>query len=263
MLLAVDIGNTNIKMGLFKGKRLMRTWRLATNKAANLKYYTKLLRKLLAKQKADTIDEVIICSVVPKLTRIVKRALFLILKTKPLVLGEDIPAPIKNLYKKPKEVGQDRLANAAAAFKRYAGPVIVVDFGTAVTFDVVTARGGYLGGVIVPGMELSLRALTGKADLLPEVKLSRPKALLGRQTISSMRSGLVYGYSFMIEGILKELKKGLKGRPYVVSTGGGASLMLPYCRSINKINENLTLEGLMEAALEGRKSEKIIKKERK
>jgi len=263
MLLAVDIGNTDIKIGLFKGEKAFCNWRLATDKGAALKQYKKLLRRLFAGQKVKNagIDEIIICSVVPNLTKIFKKALFLLLKIKPLILGKDIVAPVKNLYKRPEQVGQDRLANAAAAFSKYGGPVIVVDFGTALTFDLVTAQGSYLGGVIAPGMEASLKALTRDADLLPEISLGRPKALLGRETASSMKSGIVYGYSFLVEGILRQLKKKLKSRPYIVATGGKASLMSHYCRSINRIDENLTLEGLLKTALQRRKQTKTVKRQ--
>ncbi|MBU3933611.1 MAG: type III pantothenate kinase [Candidatus Omnitrophica bacterium] len=262
MLLAIDIGNTDIKIGLFKGEKAFCNWRLVTDKGATLKQYKKLLRRLFTRQKVKNanIDEIIICSVVPNLTKIFKKALFLLLKIKPLILGKDIVAPIKNLYRRPEQVGQDRLANAAAAFSKYGGPVIVVDFGTALTFDLVTAQGSYLGGVIVPGMEVSLKALTRAADLLPEIGLGRPRALLGRETASSMRSGLVYGYSFLVEGMLQQLKKELKSRPYVVATGGKASLMSHYCRSIDRINENLTLEGLLKTALQRRKQTKRLKR---
>jgi len=262
MLLAVDIGNTDIKIGLFKGEKLFCNWRLATDKGAALKQYKKLLRRLFAGQKVKNadIDEIIICSVVPNLTKIFKKALFLLLKIKPLILGKDIVAPVKNLYRRPEQVGQDRLANAVAAFSKYGGPVIVVDFGTALTFDLVTAQGSYLGGVIAPGMEASLKALTRDADLLPEIDLGRPKALLGRETASSMKSGIVYGYSFLVEGILQQLKKKLKSRPYIVATGGKASLMSHYCRSINRVDENLTLEGLLRTALQRRKQTKTLKR---
>lgn len=246
MLLAVDIGNTNIKMGIFRAKKIFHNWRLITDKNLTLLQYKKILRKLFVQKKVKDVDieEIIICSVVPNLTLIFQKALFVILKKRPLILGKDIVAPIKNLYRKPEQVGQDRLANALAAFSKYGGPVIVVDFGTALTFDVISAEGSYLGGIIVPGVELSLKALIRNTDLLPEIDLSRPKTFLGRDTVSSMKSGIVYGYSFLVEGMLQELKKRLKPNPRVVATGGKASLMSDYCKSINKVNQNLTLEGL-------------------
>lgn len=246
MILAVDIGNTDIKMALFKDKKILRTWRLSTDKAATLKQYQAQLGSLFTRKKVrDTqIDEIIICSVVPGLSRILSKALFLFFKKRPYVLGKDIFAPIKNLYKNPKQVGQDRLANAIAAYHEFGGPAIVVDFGTALTFDLISQKGSYIGGVIVPGMEISLKALIKHADLLPKISLRKPQAILGRDTASSMLSGIVYGYSFLVETMLQRLKKILSPKAYVVATGGRASLMHNFCPTINAIEENLTLEGL-------------------
>ena len=246
MLLAVDIGNTNIKMALFKGKRLLRTFRLVTNKDSTVKNYSRLLKRLFTKQKIKgaKIDEIIICSVVPRLAWVLKKALYRLLNKKALILGEDLVASIKNLYKKPKQVGQDRLANAVAAVNKYGTPAVVVDFGTALTFDLVSAKGAYLGGIIVPGIEASLKSLVKNAELLPKISLKKPKAFLGRDTVTSMQSGIVYGYSFLVEGILGQLKKELRQKPHVIATGGCAPLMAHYCQSINKVDNDLTLEGL-------------------
>ncbi len=265
MLLAVDIGNTNIKIALFKGKKIFSSWRLLTDKGGLTHQYEEILKKLFGPAKIRTvaIEAILVCSVVPKLTPVFKKALFSLFKKRPLILGKDIIAPIKNLYKKPEQVGQDRLANAVGAVNKYGSPIIVVDFGTALTFDVITAAGSYLGGIIVPGLELSLKALTGCADLLPEVVLSRPRALLGRETVASIRSGIVYGYSFLVEGILRGLKKELRLKVHqVVATGGKAPLVFLYCRSINKIDKNLTLEGLRviyEKEIIGKNRQKRIK----
>jgi type III pantothenate kinase len=245
MILAVDIGNTNIKMALFKDKKILRTWRLSTDKAAGLEQYQKQLNRLFVRKKRDRqVDEIIICSVVPGLSKILKQALFLFFKKEPYVLGKDIFAPIKNLYKNPKQVGQDRLANAVAAYRKFGGAAIVVDFGTALTFDLISQKGSYIGGVIVPGMEISLQALIRHADLLPKIRLKRPRAILGRDTATSMQSGIVYGYSFLVESMLKRLKKTISPKAYVVATGGWASLMRRFCPTINQIEDNLTLEGL-------------------
>lgn len=254
MLLAIDIGNTNIKMALFKGKRIVYVWRIATEKNKSYQQYKRSLKKLFYQKKVTgaQIDEAIICSVVPKLTPLLKKVLFSLFKKRPQVLGKDIIAPIKNLYKRPGQVGQDRLANAVAAFRQYGGPVIVVDFGTAVTFDVVSRAGSYLGGIIVPGVELALNALSENADLLPKIKLDEPREFLGRDTVSSIKSGMVYGYSFLVEGIIKNLKQKLGPHPKVIATGGKAPLMFAYCRSINRLCEHLTLEGLRIAGQKGK-----------
>lgn len=265
MFLAVDIGNTNIKIAIFQGKKISSVWRLVTNKGGLSNQYERILRRLFrpAKVKTVEIEAILICSVVPKLTSVFKKVLFSLFKKRPLILGKDIIAPIKNLYKRPEQVGQDRLANAVGAVSEYGSPIIIVDFGTALTFDFVTAAGSYLGGVIVPGLELSLKALTRCADLLPEVVLNRPRALLGRETVASIKSGIVYGYSFLVEGILRGLKKELRLKAHqVVATGGKAPLIFHYCRSINKIDKNLTLEGLRviyEKEKIGKRSQKRIK----
>ncbi len=258
ILLAVDIGNTNIKLALFKGRRIRQIWRLATAKNWTVKQYTLKLKKLFrsAQVKSGEIETILICSVVPRLTAVLQKALSALCGKKPLILGQDVLVPIKNLYKKPHQVGQDRLANAAAAVSKYGSPVIVVDFGTAVTFDLISKPAGYLGGIIVPGMEIALQALINNADLLPKISLNRPKALLGRDTASSMKSGIVYGYALMVEGILRQLKKELKQHPQVIATGGLAGLMRGYCKSINKIDENLTLEGLRIVEQQGKQRKK-------
>lgn len=261
MLLTIDIGNTNIKLALFKDRRILYSWRVAAEKGRTVVQLNKILKRLFmsAQVKTADIEDTIVCSVVPELTFVLKSALLLLLRKRPLILGRDIIAPIKNLYREPGQVGQDRLASAVGALSKYGGPIIVVDFGTALTFDLISAGGGYLGGVIVPGMEVSLKALIRNAALLPEISLGKPKAFLGRETASSMKSGLVYGYSFLVEGFLRQLKKKLKRRCKVIATGGAAPLMLQYCHSIHGIDENLTLEGLR-VGYEGRKGPKTLKK---
>jgi len=246
MLLTLDIGNTNIKIAAFKGKRVLFSQRLSSNKKAHANQCRVALKKIFTqhKIKPSSIQTIIICSVVPRLSSIFSKTLFSLCKRQALLLGKDVIVPIKNRYKKPHQVGQDRLVNALAAVRKYGRPVIVVDFGTALTFDVISRKGEYLGGVIVPGVEIALEALIQQASLLPRVSLVKPAALLGRETSSSMRSGLVYGYSFLVEGILKELKRTLKVRTQAIATGGAASLICRHCPSINKVDQNLTLEGL-------------------
>lgn len=246
MLLAVDIGNTNIKIAVFKGKKLLLNVILDSQKESSLAYYRSALGKIFAKRKfkdAD-IEAVIICSVVPKLTAIFTKLMRFLLKKHPLVLGKNIFVPIKNYYKKPNQVGQDRLVNAIAALTKYGLPAIIVDFGTALTFDLVSSKSEYLGGIIVPGVEIALQALTQKASLLPRIILAKPKVFLGRETASSMQSGVVYGYSFLVEGIINKLKNTLKSSPKIIATGGKAALICGYCPSIKNIDPNLTLNGL-------------------
>jgi type III pantothenate kinase len=182
--------------------------------------------------------------VVPKATAALKLALKGWLRPKPLILGENVKAPVTNKYRIPSQVGQDRLVNAAAAYFLYGGPAIVVDFGTAITVDLVSRRREYLGGLIVPGVEISLEVLTAKAALLPRIELTPPTELLGRDTVSSMKSGLFYGYSSLCDGIVRRLKARHAPKAKVIATGGHAGLIAPYCKTFQRVDSNLTLKGL-------------------
>jgi len=241
MLLAMDVGNTNITVGIFRGERLVaRGWILTRQpQAAALR---RLLRKL--KVPLDSVKGVILSSVVPRSTIALKSALKTLFKFKPLVLGENVQAPVINRYRIPGQVGQDRLVNAAAAFYRYGGPAIVVDFGTAVTIDLVNRRREYLGGLIVPGIGIALEALSSRAALLPEIKLAPPKEFLGRDTVSSMKSGLFFGYGALCDGIVRRMKAKFAPKAKVIATGGHSSLMAPFCRTLQVVDPDLTLQGL-------------------
>lgn len=240
MLLAIDIGNTTIAFGTFQGKKLKSSWKISTQSV-----FSKKTIKLPGK-----IDAVIISSVVPKATPIIKKTVAQKYKIRPLVLGGNIKAPIKNLYRNPKQVGQDRLVNAVAAKELYGYPAVVIDFGTAITFDVISKKGEYRGGIIFPGIETSLNALSRKAALLPKIKVDVPKRLIGRDTIDSMRSGVFYGIGALCDGIITKLKAKYGNAPQgreqmrVIATGGHAALMIKYSKLFRKVNPNLTLEGL-------------------
>ncbi len=236
MLLAVDIGNTNISFGIFKGNRIIKRFNIPT------KGYTpkKLERKL---GKADT-DDVIICSVVPKTCKILEEGLQRLSGKRPYIIGKDIKAPIKNLYRKPRQVGQDRLVNAYAGAILYGAPLIVVDFGTAITFDVISKRKEYLGGMILPGLQISLDALAERTALLPEIKLNKPKEFIGRDTQNSMLSGIVYGFASLTDGLAKRIKEKIGKNALVIGTGGNISLIGKYCKALDKIDKDLTLKGL-------------------
>lgn len=246
MLLAIDIGNTNITVGLFQSQRLISHGRISTQGPRTVDEYTITFRGLLdnLQAKRQAIDGVILSSVVPKATAPLKQALRPLVNPKPLVVGESIRAPILNRYRIPSQVGQDRLVDAAAAYHLYGGPVIIIDFGTAVTIDLVSKKREYLGGIIVPGIEVALEALTTRAALLPKINLSPPRELLGRDTVGSMRSGIFFGYSALCDGLVVRLKDKHATKAKVVATGGHASLISPYCRTIQKINPHLTLQGL-------------------
>jgi len=245
MLLAIDIGNTSIVFGVFRGDRLIRKDRMPTGSALSSQKCRGSLENLF---RGRDIDEVIISSVVPDALGGLEKVLKKIFNKKPFVVGRDIRAPIKNLYKKPQQVGQDRLVNAVAAAAIYnkgkKDHLVVVDFGTAVTFDVISRKDEYLGGVIFPGIRLSLENLVRRAALLPKITIKEPESLIGRDTKDSMRSGILNGYGSLCEGMISRIESFLNSSVKVIATGGDAGLIAKYCRSIQATDADLTLKGL-------------------
>ncbi|NQT75116.1 MAG: type III pantothenate kinase [Candidatus Omnitrophica bacterium] len=241
MLLAVDIGNTSINNGIFEGGggRLRQTFRISAYARDLKQQYARKLRPYLNK-----IECAMVVSVAPRALRQVEGALRKILPGDILVVGRDMDTGVKNRYKDPRQVGQDRLVNARAAYEMYGGPCVVVDFGTAITIDVINRNREYLGGVIAPGVEISLEALSRRAALLPRVNIKRPAGILGKETRQSMISGAVYGFSSLCDGIVKKLKKMYCRQAKVVATGGLSRLIGPYCETVSRIDPELTLKGL-------------------
>jgi len=237
MLLAIDIGNTNISCGVFKGSRLIEKFDIPSKKYSDL-----LLSKKL--KNLPEISASVICSVVPKQTKVVSSSLFSLTGKLPLIIGKDLETPIKNLYHKPKQVGQDRLVNAYAASIFYKTPLVVVDSGTAVTFDIISGKNEYLGGLITPGMDMSLKALEEKTALLPKVKLTNPKTLIGKDTKSSILSGIVFGTAELCNGIIRRIKKVIGKASLVIGTGGNICRIKKYSKTDIKIDKNLTLKGI-------------------
>lgn len=233
MLLVLDAGNTSISLGLFRGEKLVRRGHFSTHKTNYKKELTRWCRGVKA---------VVICSVVPKATVSLKKT-FRSISIPVFVAGENIKIPIINKYRVPSQVGQDRLVNAVAACERYGAPAIIADFGTGLTIDLVSKKREYLGGLIIPGINLALEALTHRAALLPKITLTPPKEFLGRDTKSSMRSGIFYGYGAICDGIVARLKKQTP-RAKVIATGGQARLIKPFCKSIQSVDPDLTLYGL-------------------
>lgn len=250
MLLALDVGNSSITLGLFRGLRLAARGRLPTrgrgSPAAGEGEYRKGLKAFLRELKIqpERITGVILSSVVPRATTALKGALRGLLRPRPLVLGENVKAPVVNRYRFPGQVGQDRLANAVAALALYGGPAIVVDFGTAVTIDLVSRRGEYRGGLIVPGLEIALEALADRTALLPRIVLTPPREFLGRDTRTSISSGLFHGYGALCDGLVASMKRLHAPRARVIATGGHAHMIAPFCRSIRVVDPDLTLRGL-------------------
>ena len=246
LLLAMDVGNTNTVLGVFAGRKLVADWRLTTARDQTVDEYGILTRELffLAGLSSAAIHGVIIASVVPPLNATLAQMAdrYFALKAVFVEAGTEVSIPV--LYTTPKEVGADRIANAAAAFAKYGGPTVVVDFGTAINFDVVSKKGEYLGGVIAPGLGVSADALFAQAARLFRVEIRDPHEVVGKNTAESMQAGFYYGFIGLVDGILERLKKELGKQTRVIATGGQASLIAPGSRFIDKVDEHLTLDGL-------------------
>jgi type III pantothenate kinase len=251
MLLAIDIGNTNIALGLFDlasggPGTLLADWRLETRAARTADEYAALLSELfrLAGLEMRAVSAVVISSVVPPLLFPFEQLCRRHLRVEPLVVGPGTKTGMPILYENPREVGADRIVNAVAAHKRWPGGAIVVDFGTATTFDVVTSRGEYAGGVIAPGLTVSADALFAATAKLPRVEIVRPKTAVGRNTVASMQAGLVFGYAGLVDAIVGRIKAEVDFAPRVVGTGGLATLIAKEARTIDECDDMLTLQGL-------------------
>ncbi|HEY3592303.1 MAG TPA: type III pantothenate kinase [Polyangiaceae bacterium] len=246
MLLAIDIGNTNIGFGLFDGGKLVQQFRCESARNRTTDEYAVFVRQMMVLKEIDyrRIEGGIIASVVPALTdpltEVVRRAF----ARDPLVVGQTVRSGMPILYDSPREVGADRIVNAVAAFDQVRGGVVVVDFGTATTFDCVSEKGEYLGGVIAPGIQISADALFSRAAKLHPVEIVRPAKVIGRNPAQSMQSGLVYGYAGLVDGVVTRIKAELGYPVAVLGTGGLASLIAPQTTTIDRVDDGLTLHGL-------------------
>lgn len=246
MLLAVDIGNTNIVLGVFKDEDLKVHWRISTSAEKTSDEWGLAVSGLAASAglSGKDISGAIICSVVPALDKPFSQALERYLEVKAHIVGADIKADIKVLTDNPSEVGSDRVVNAVAAVKLHKPPLIVVDFGTAVTFDYVTGLGEYAGGVIAPGISISTEALYRNTAMLPRIEAAKPGRVIGKNTVESMRSGVFYGFIGLVDGVIERIIKEVKTTPRVVATGGLAPLVIGESRFVKEADEFLTLKGL-------------------
>ncbi len=245
-LLAVDVGNTNTVLGLFEGTTLARHWRLTTRRDATSDEIALTAQGLLASggRASDPPRDVIVASVVPSLKFPLRQALRQITGREPLFVEPGIRTGMPILYDAPQEVGADRIVNAVAAHERLGGPCVVVDFGTATTFDVVTERGEYSGGIIVPGISISAEALFERAARLWRVEIRRPDRVIGKTTVGSIQSGLYFGYLSLVDGLIDRIEREIGKKPRVIATGGLAELFGGGSERIEEVDPLLTLTGL-------------------
>ncbi|MCR4403097.1 MAG: type III pantothenate kinase [Firmicutes bacterium] len=246
MILVLDIGNTNIVMGVYERERLIASCRMATDRQKTADEYAMLIRDLFSYHEIDFsgVSGVAISCVVPPVIGTFEDLARRYFHCEPVVVGPGVRTGMVIRYENPKEVGADRIVNAVAAYERYGGPVIVVDFGTATTFCAISASGEYLGGAIAPGIGISSEALFARAAKLPRVELTKPRSVIGRSTVSSMQSGIIYGTVGLVDEIVKRMKREMGGDPRVIATGGFAPLIAEDSSEIDVLDPNLTLEGL-------------------
>ncbi|WP_243373334.1 type III pantothenate kinase [Geotalea sp. SG265] len=246
MLLVIDVGNSNIVLGIYDESRLVRDWRISTDKSKTPDEYGILVNELfrLAGIDFSRITDIIISSVVPTLTGVLEKLSLQYFGFKPYVIGPGIKTGMSIHYDNPKEVGADRIVNAVAGYEKHHGALIIVDFGTATTFDYVNKRGEYCGGAIAPGLVISMEALFQKASKLPRVEITKPPVIVAKNTVNSMQAGIFYGYVGLVDGIVTRMKGEGKENPKVIATGGLAGLIAPESTTIEEVDEYLTLEGL-------------------
>lgn len=246
MILVLDVGNTNITLGVFKGKELLEHWRLATVRERTEDEMGILIKSMFADRGIDPndIQGIAISSVVPPLMFALEKMSFKYFGHKPIVVGPGVKTGLNIKYENPREVGADRIVNAVGALERYGAPLIIVDFGTATTFCVINEKGDYMGGVVAPGIAISTEALYMRAAKLPRIEITRPASVVGRNTISSMQSGVLYGFTGQVDGIVSRIKKEYNLPFKVVATGGLSGLIASESYEIDIKDDNLTLDGL-------------------
>jgi len=247
MILAIDVGNTTTSFGVFAKGRLASRFSIATQPNRTPDEVTLQLKALATTRHLHLrrASQIIICSVVPRMTAVLTESLRSLGAMPIRIVGQDVSVPLKNRYTYPEQVGQDRLVGAYAAVTRFKRDCIVADFGTAITIDVVTKKGDYLGGIIAPGLDIALDALATRTALLPKVELREPPELLGRDTANSIRAGLIYGCAALCDGLIAQLKAAYAPRATVVGTGGASRLIAKHARSLAHLRPDLVLEGLL------------------
>ncbi|UJF33100.1 type III pantothenate kinase [Paenibacillus hexagrammi] len=246
MILVVDVGNTNIVLGIYQKRSLLHHWRISTNRSGTVDEYGMLLHSLFQHSGigfAD-VEGVIISSVVPPLVSVIEQLCLKYLKRTPFLVGPGIKTGLNVRVDNPKEVGADRIVNAVAALELYGAPCIIVDFGTATTYDYIDPAQQLVGCAIAPGIGISTEALYQKAAKLPRIELTKPKSVVGRNTVAAMQAGIIYGYVGQVDGIVERVKQEFQVSPTVIATGGLAELIASESRTIQIVNPLLTLQGL-------------------
>lgn len=246
MIMVFDVGNTNIVMGVYREGQLFKHWRIRTDNQRTCDEYGVLIKSLFdfdGLQMQD-VEALVMSSVVPSLMLELEWMAHKFFSCRPLLVGPGIKTGLAIKYENPREVGADRVVNAVAAYHKYGGNLIIVDFGTATTFCVVNEKGDYLGGAIAPGIKISTEALFARAAKLPRVEMIKPRSLIGKNTVSSMQAGIVYGFVGQVEGIINRMKRELEFEPTVVATGGLAKVIARETAAIDVVDDFLTLDGL-------------------
>ncbi|NLW46724.1 MAG: type III pantothenate kinase [Firmicutes bacterium] len=246
MLLVFDIGNTQTVVGVFFEEQLVASWKLATDRQRTVDEYGVLLKNLFRDSGLETtqINAVVLSSVVPPVTGVFERMVIKYFSTHPLVVGPGVKTGLAFKYENPREIGADRVVNAVAAIKLYGSPLIVVDFGTATTFCAIAPNREYQGGAVAPGLGISSEALFQRTAKLPRIEIEKPKTIIGKNTTNAMQAGIFYGYLGLVEGIITRMQAEMNCDPLIIATGDFASLISDNTKMINRVEPNLTLQGL-------------------
>lgn len=247
MIAVFDVGNTNIVLGIYKEEELIDYLRIGTDKEKTSDEYTMIIYQFFQyiKLDVDDIEDVIISSVVPNIMYSLEHASRKLFKVEPLIIGPGVKTGMNIKYDNPKQVGADRIVNAVAAYEKYGGPLVIVDFGTATTFCAISEKGEYLGGTIAPGIKISSEALFEKAAKLPRVELEKPGKVICKDTVSSMQAGIIYGYVGLVDHIIEKMKKEINCKKCkVIATGGLSNLIASETDSIDIVDKFISLEGL-------------------